>query len=75
VNLVSTGALNTIGRTTTQQFSAPTAEKLTSAIGAQNQGFGSEFNLSDLLNIFMFRPDLNLEQSSRLFSSRMFYKF
>jgi len=60
VNLVSTGALNTIGRTTTQQFSAPTAEKLTSAIGAQNQGFGSEFNLSDLLNIFMFRPDLNL---------------
>ncbi|HUQ90469.1 MAG TPA: pilus assembly protein N-terminal domain-containing protein [Bryobacteraceae bacterium] len=60
VNLLSTGALNTIGRTGTQQFQGPNGEQLNSAIGAKNQGFASEFQLTDLLNIFLFRPDLNL---------------
>lgn len=60
VNLLPTGALNTIGRTSTQQFSAPNASELKTVIPGQAQGFESRFTISDALNIFMFRPDLNL---------------
>lgn len=60
VNLLSTGALNTIGRTTTEQFRAPQATELNTTIPGRSQGFGSQFTISDALNIFMFRPDLNL---------------
>jgi pilus assembly protein CpaC len=60
VNLLSTGALNTIGRTTTQQFQAPSANQIKSSIPGRAEGFGSEFTISDALNVFMFRPDLNL---------------
>lgn len=52
VNLFSTGAANTIARTTTGQFSAP-------APGSVGAG-GTNFSLSDALNVFAFRPDLNL---------------
>jgi pilus assembly protein CpaC len=52
INLVSTGAGNTIGRVTTGQ--APSANP--SNIG----GGQTSFSLSDALNIFAFRPDLNL---------------
>jgi len=55
LNLVSTGAGNTIARTTTGQASAPTP----SSIGGGSGGSNS-FSLSDALNIFAFRPDLNL---------------
>src|SRR5271157_2500387 len=61
VNLFSTGATNTIGTISTQQFGA---QSLT------NQGTGtsgiSQFNLSDLLNIFLFRPDINLGATIKL---------
>lgn len=60
VNLLSTGALNTVGRTSTQQFSAPNATEIRGSIPGRNEGFGSSFSISDALNIFMFRPDLNL---------------
>jgi pilus assembly protein CpaC len=53
VNLVSTGATNTIGQTTTGQYSAATP----STIGSQST---STFTISNALNIFAFRPDLNL---------------
>ncbi|HZL68353.1 MAG TPA: pilus assembly protein N-terminal domain-containing protein [Candidatus Limnocylindrales bacterium] len=59
INLFSTGATNTIGTTSTQQFGPTT-------INTQQQSTGgivnplSQFNLSDLLNIFLFRPDINL---------------
>lgn len=62
-NLLSTGAANTIGSTTTQQFGTiglGEQGKLTSAIGAPTKGFTTSETLSDLLNIFIFRPDLNL---------------
>ena len=62
-NLLSTGAANTIGSTTTQQFGnigLGTQNTLTGIIGAGNQGTTSQFSLSNLLNIFLFRPDLNL---------------
>jgi pilus assembly protein CpaC len=52
VNLLSTGAGNTPGRITTGQAG--------SANPTQLQGTSSSFNLTDALNIFAFRPDLNL---------------
>jgi pilus assembly protein CpaC len=53
VNLLSTGATNTIGSTSTGQFSPPS---LTSVGG----GAPTTFTISNALNIFAFRPDLNL---------------
>ena len=50
VDLVSTGATNTIGAVGTGQFSSVNASQLGSA----------KFSISDALNIFAFRPDLNL---------------
>src|SRR5438270_8099867 len=61
VNILITGAANTRGTITTQQFSAPNQQgQLTGTIGAKNTGFTSSLQLSNLLNIFLFRPDLNL---------------
>lgn len=55
VNLLSTGAGNTVGRVTTGQYSPPSVTTST------NQGVTtSSFSLSDALNVFLFRPDLNL---------------
>jgi pilus assembly protein CpaC len=53
INLLSTGATNTPGRISTGQFSQGTP----SQVGA---GTANSFTLSDALNIFAFRPDLNL---------------
>jgi len=52
LNLVSLGGANTVGRTTTGQFSPPTVE--TDSSGRTTA------TLSDALNVFLFRPDLNL---------------
>lgn len=60
VNLISTGAGNTIGRTTTGQFPAPSPSSITGTIGAQSAGTTSTFTLSDALNLFAFSPRLNL---------------
>ena len=61
MNIFSTGAANTLGQATTGQFGKISAQsQLTSAIGAHTSGFSSSLNLGDLLNIFVFRPDLNL---------------
>ena len=55
MNIFSTGAGNTIGSTTTGQFSAPTLQQSTS-----QSSTGSPFAFTDLLNIFLYRKDLNL---------------
>jgi pilus assembly protein CpaC len=55
VNLLSTGATNTIGRITTGGTPAPTPTTIEAGAGQQN----STFSISDALNIFAFRPDLN----------------
>lgn len=60
VNLFSTGALNTPGTVSTQQFAGPRPANVAGAIGAPTTGTSSTFTLSDALNIFAFRPDLNL---------------
>jgi pilus assembly protein CpaC len=64
-NILSTGAGNTVGSTSTQQYGAPLGAggapfTLSGAIGAPTTGTSTSFGLSNLLNIFLFRPDLNL---------------
>ncbi len=58
VNLLSTGAANTIGSVSTQQFAPPQS-------GSVSNTGTATFNLSDLLNIFIFRPDINLAATIR----------
>jgi pilus assembly protein CpaC len=60
VNILSTGALNTPGSLSTQQFGQFSAANLSGAIGAPVSGTSSTFTISDTLNIFAFRPDLNI---------------
>jgi pilus assembly protein CpaC len=69
VNLVSTGASNTIGQVSTGQFSPPRATDLTGQIGAGAAGARSSFTISDALNVFAFRPDLNLSAFIRALQS------
>ena len=55
INIFSTGATNTIGSTSTQQFGPQSM----SSVGTGTAS-STSFNLSDLLNVFLFRPDINL---------------
>ena len=57
LNLISTGAANTVGSVSTQQFSAP-------RVNPQPDGT-NEIALTDALNIFLLRPDLNLGATIR----------
>ena len=60
VNLFSTGATNTIGSATTQQFSPPTIGSGSNGGGGVAGRNGVAATVSNLLNLFFFRPDLNL---------------
>jgi pilus assembly protein CpaC len=60
-NLFSTGATNTLGSINTGQFSPPTVTGTT---------VGSSFSLSDALNMFIFRPDLNLGATIQALESK-----
>ena len=65
INLVSTGIGNTPGTISTQQFGPPAGSSSsggTSLTGSFHNGT-STFTLPDLLNIFFFRPDINLGAS------------
>jgi pilus assembly protein CpaC len=53
INLLSLPGSKNVGTISTQQFAPP---QLVSAQG----GVGSAIGVSDLLNIFLFRPDINL---------------
>jgi pilus assembly protein CpaC len=64
-NFFSTGAANTIGAVSTQQFSPPTLQTQ----GATSGATGS-VNVTDLLNIFAFRPDVNLGATIRDLESK-----
>ena len=55
INIFSTGAANTIGSVTTGQFSPPTLSN-----NGNSQSATAPFNLSNLLNLFIFRPDIDL---------------
>ncbi|HEX3319083.1 MAG TPA: pilus assembly protein N-terminal domain-containing protein [Terriglobales bacterium] len=75
VNILSTGAANTIGTTTTGQFGGFGQQKITDTkgvradpqpdvptptTGAQHVPFTSEQTLNQVLNLFLFRPDIHL---------------
>jgi pilus assembly protein CpaC len=70
VNLISTGATNTIGSTTTGQFAPARPTELKGVIGAGAMGAESKFTISDALNVFAFRPDLNLAAFVRALQSQ-----
>jgi pilus assembly protein CpaC len=62
INILSTGAANTIGSTTTGQFSPPSqgGGLISGTIGSSLTGETSSFSATNLMNIFLYRPDLNL---------------
>jgi pilus assembly protein CpaC len=75
LNIFSTGAANTIGNVTTQQFGGTTPITLTDTIGtraspfpnvpvptagASVDAFTTTRTINDLLNVFLFRPDIHL---------------
>src|SRR6516164_4635671 len=64
VNIFSTGATNTIGSFSTQQFGPPTITgAVTGTIGSPLHGTSTSFTFTNLLNVFLFRPDINLGAS------------
>ena len=56
INIFSTGAANTIGAVTTGQFTPPTV----SLPGSGGSASSATATISNALNLFFFRPDLNL---------------
>ena len=67
INILSTGATNTIGTTTTGQFGSPSLASgtITSASSTQTTTgtlatSAAALTVNNLLNIFIFRPDINL---------------
>lgn len=68
VNLVSTGAGNTLGRIDPGGNPAP--NPTTIGGGAQGNQQNSRFSISDALNIFAFRPDLNIGAFVRALQGR-----
>ena len=63
VNLISTGAGNTPGQTSTGQFSPASSSQLA-------PGAPTTFSLANTLNIFAFRPDLNLAATIQALQSK-----
>jgi pilus assembly protein CpaC len=63
VNLFSTGAVNTVGSVGTEQFNPP-------SLTMPNGGNPATSTLSDALNLFLFRPDLNLGATIKLLENR-----
>jgi pilus assembly protein CpaC len=60
INLFSTGGLNTLAQTSTQQFSPSLRDlNLQTTSPAAGPGFDATSTITDLLNIFFFRFDLN----------------
>src|SRR5437660_4655202 len=61
VNLFSTGAGNTLGTTTTGQFGGFGTQHITDIAGpgSHNGPFSSEQTINNVLNIFLFRPDIH----------------
>ncbi len=60
VNLLSTGATNTIGTIGTGQYPAPRPTVVAGKDPATGLPLQQQFTITDALNIFAFRPDINL---------------
>jgi pilus assembly protein CpaC len=61
-NIFSTGATNTIGSIGTQQFGGFSSPNITDVFPTPHPrpGFQSTETINDVLNIFLFRPDIHL---------------
>jgi pilus assembly protein CpaC len=59
LNIFSTGAANSVGSVTTQQFSPPSVTPGAAAVGT-TAATPATASITSLLNLFIFRPDLNL---------------
>jgi pilus assembly protein CpaC len=79
INLLSLPGSKNIGTISTQQFGPPqlqSAESTNTATGTTTvgqtgaPGVSSTFNLSDLLNIFIFRPDIDLAATIKALQAR-----
>lgn len=71
VNLMSTGTLNTPGLIGTNQFGVGQQPiNIEGSIPGRNEGTTSKFTISDALNVFAFRPDLNLSAFIRALQTR-----
>jgi pilus assembly protein CpaC len=73
VNLLSLPGAKTVGAISTQQFSAPILQGQVGSVGggsssasASSTATPPSFGLSNLLNIFLYRPDLNLAATIQL---------
>ncbi|MCU1310634.1 MAG: hypothetical protein JWO20_1759 [Candidatus Angelobacter sp.] len=60
LNIFSTGATNTLGNITTQQFGGNSAVTINDRVGVPTKPFTDSRDINDLLNVFLFRPDLHL---------------
>jgi len=60
INLFSTGAANTIGTISTGQFGGIREGPITDQTGGTPAAGQSNTTVSDLLNVFFFRPDIHL---------------
>jgi pilus assembly protein CpaC len=70
INFFSNGAANTIGSVTTQQFSPPKPGNITNTQNGNQTSTSSGFTLSEALNVFLFRPDLNLGATIQALATR-----
>ncbi len=70
INLFSTGATRTIGSVTTQQFAPPSLSNSGSTTGTGVTSNGVTATLSNALNLFFFRPDLNLGATIQALEAR-----
>ncbi len=69
VNLFSTGATGTIGGVSTNQFTPPSLQTIRGT-NSNVPNVPPVFNITDALNIFAFRPDLNLGAAIRALQSQ-----
>lgn len=63
INIFSTGATNSIGTVSTGQYSPP-------GVSAPSGAGSAAATISDALNVFIFRPDLNLGATLRALENR-----
>lgn len=60
INIFSTGAANTIGTITTGQFGGFGQQVIQNTTGGQSVPFQANETISQVLNLFLFRPDIHL---------------
>ena len=70
VSLMSTGAFNTPAAISTQQFGGGRVTNIQGTIPPELGGTNTNFTFQDVLNVFAFRPDLNIGVLIKALKSR-----